>query len=103
MDKDTLSNVNPRIFKFVKAVIDETDYEGFLNSGAPPEEYDLESKMITQRIHPGMDEFQIADVIAIVFNHTLGEPDSYTSEEFYHVAEVIANELMSIPLDEKNS
>ena len=79
-------------FYIVKKYIDEMDYYDLLASGAPSDEFDIESKEISARIRYDHSIQEIAAIIAVVFNEYFGEHDDATV--FLTVAEQIKNELL---------
>ena len=54
-------------FHVVKKYIDQMDYYGLLASGAPSNEFDIESKEISARISDDHSVQDIAEIIASVF------------------------------------
>jgi len=79
------------LFEVVKKAIDITDCEGLLDMGAPRDEYDGESKQITQRLEPYMDKYHVATIITEVMTAQFNEP--YSSDRFYNAAEYIVNAI----------
>lgn len=68
------------IFLIVKSVIDELDLYGLLESGAPSDEYDIESREISHRVSKNRTPEAIASVVAEVFNKyfdLLSQPSEY--------------------------
>lgn len=55
-------------FPIVKKHIDKLDYYGLLKSNAPIDEFDMESKIITDAITESSTIQDIASIIAEVFN-----------------------------------
>ena len=55
-------------FHIVKKYIDQMDYYDLLASGAPSDEFDIESKEISVRIRDDHSVQDIAEIIALVFN-----------------------------------
>ena len=78
-------------FLVVKKYIDQMDYYGLLASGAPSDEFDIETKEISARISDDHSVQDIAVIIASVFNDYFDEHDDATA--FLSVAEQIKNEL----------
>ena len=72
-------------FHVVKKYIDQMDYYGLLASGAPSNEFDIESKEISARISDDHSVQDIAVIIASVFNDHFDEHDDVTA--FLSVAE----------------
>jgi hypothetical protein len=68
------------------------DYYALLASGAPSDEFDMESKEISARIRYEYSAQDIAEIIASVFNEYFDEHDDTTV--FMPVAEQIKNELL---------
>lgn len=64
------------LFDIVKAAIDANDCMSLLEIEAPADEYDGESKDITNHIRPEMDKYQIASLIADVMSRSFSEPFS---------------------------
>ncbi len=79
-------------FHIVKKHIDKMDYFDLLASGAPSDEFDIESKEISARVRCEHSVREIAEIIASVFNEYFDEHDDAT--EFLSVAEQIKNELL---------
>ena len=80
------------IFHVVKKFIDQMDYYDLLASGAPFDEFDIESKEISARIRCDHSLQEIAEIIASVFNKYFDEHDDATA--FLTVAEQIKNEFL---------
>ena len=78
-------------FLVVKKYIDQADYYALLASGAPSDEFDIESKEISTRVRYEHSVQEVAEIIASVFNAYFDEHDDAT--EFLSVAEQIKNEL----------
>ena len=55
-------------FDIVKKRIDEADYMSLLKTGAPDDEYDLESEMISSAISAGSSADEIAEIISDIFS-----------------------------------
>jgi hypothetical protein len=68
------------------------DYYALLASGAPSDEFDMESNEISARIRYEYSAQDIAEIIASVFNEYFDEHDDTTV--FMPVAEQIKNELL---------
>ena len=81
-------------FLVVKKYIDQMDYYGLLASGAPSDEFDIESKEICARIRDEHSVQDIAEIIAAVFNKYFDEHDDATV--FLAVAEQIEKELVNL-------
>ena len=62
-------------FLVVKKYIDQMDYYGLLASGAPSDEFDIETKEISARINDDHSALDIAVIIASVFNDYFDEHD----------------------------
>lgn len=60
-------------FQAVKSVIDSLDIYCLLSSGAPDDEFDLESREIAEQINEDDSYVQVARVIAAVINKYFGE------------------------------
>ncbi len=80
-------------FYIVKKYIDQMDYYDLLASGAPSDEFDIESQEISARVSCEHSVREIAKIIASVFNKYFDEHDDSTV--FMPVAEQIKNELAS--------
>ena len=80
------------IFHIVKKYIDKMDYYDLLSSGAPSDEFDIESKEISARVRYEYSVWEIAEIIASVFNEYFDEHDS--AAQFLSIAEQIKNELL---------
>ena len=78
-------------FLVVKKYIDQMDYYGLLASGAPSDEFDIETKEISARINDDHSALDIAVIIASVLNDYFDEHDDAAA--FLSVAEQIINEL----------
>lgn len=85
-------------YQLVKKAIDELDVYGLLEGGAPDDEFDSESKEISDRISESNSIIQIAEVITDVFNKAfdLHEKPSV----YYSTAEEIRHLLTGESLDE---
>ena len=79
-------------FLVVKKYIDQMDYYDLLASGAPSDEFDIESKEISSRVRYDHSVQDIAEIIASVFNEYFDEHDDATV--FLVVAEQIEKELL---------
>ena len=79
-------------FHVVKKYIDQMDYYGLLASGAPSDEFDIESKEISAKISDDRSAQDIAEIIASVFNEYFDEHDDATV--FLAVAKQIEKELL---------
>ena len=81
-------------FETVKALIDKADFMGLLEMGAPSDEYDIESKMITSKITEQSNANDIASIIAEVFYEMFGQRED---ESFYlPVAQSIYEDISSV-------
>lgn len=85
-------------YQLVKKAIDGLDVYGLLEGGAPDDEFDSESKEISDRISENDSIIQIAEVITDVFNKAfdLHEKPSV----YYSTAEEIRHLLTGESLDE---
>ena len=79
-------------FWVIKKYIDQMDYYALLASGAPSDEFDIESKEISARVQYDHSAQDIAEIIASVFNADFNEHDDATI--FFAVAEQIEKELL---------
>lgn len=78
--KDSRGPGDKCIFLIVKSVIDELDLFRLLKGGAPSDEFDVESKDISNRISKDLTPGEIAIVIADVFNNSFdlnSQPSEY--------------------------
>ena len=78
-------------FLIIKKFIDQMDYYALLAGGAPSDEFDSESKEISNRVRFDHSAQEIAYIIASVFNRSFNEHDDIT--DFLPVAERIKSEL----------
>lgn len=76
-----------KLFRAVKKQIDSYDAYGLLEMGAPKDEFDIESRMITNRLQKGMMTYSIARVIADVMCEMF-TPD-FEAQEFVSQAKAI--------------
>ena len=74
-------------FLVIKKCIDQMDYYDLLASGAPADEFDIESKEISARVRYDHSVHDIAEIIASVFHEYFDEQDDATV--FLAVAEQI--------------
>lgn len=65
---------------------------GLLSGGAPADEFDGESKEISERIHAELSAREIADIITEVFNSQFSE--EHEMGAFLPVAEAIRKDLL---------
>ena len=79
-------------FLVIKKYIDEMDYYALLASGAPSDEFDIETKEICARVQSDHSAQDIAGIIASVFNAHFNEHDD--AAMFLAVAEQIEKELL---------
>lgn len=85
-------------YQLVKKAIDELDVYGLLEGGAPDDEFDSESKEISDRISENDSIIQIAEVITDVFNRAFDLHDK--PSVYYSTAEEIRHLLTGEILDE---
>ena len=85
-------------YQLVKKAIDELDVYGLLEGGAPDDEFDSESKEISDRISEKDSIIQIAEVITDVFNKAFDFHDK--PSVYYSTAEEIRHLLTGESLDE---
>ena len=78
-------------FLVVKKFIDQMDYYALLAGGAPSDEFDIESKKISEVIRCDHSAQEITSIIASVFNKQFGEHND--ASVFLSVAERIKSEL----------
>lgn len=60
---------------YIKQAIDEWNPMGLLPM-APPDEYDIESKALSEVFQPSMSTQELAETIAGIFTHYFDEPFS---------------------------
>lgn len=82
------------VFKIVKKHIDALDQIGLLKSGAPKDEYDIESQMISERITKYSTANNIASIIADVFNEMFMVEKNVST--FVRCAECIYRDLNNV-------
>lgn len=82
-----------QIDTIVKKYIDQMDIWNLLASGAPKDEFDMESKEISRRLRLKMSDQEIADVIAEVFSVSFNE--QYDTGDFLLVAGQIKKDMAS--------
>ena len=80
------------IFRVVKRHVDIMDYHGLLAGGAPADEFDAESREISEKIHCEQSAVEIAAIIAQVFNSQFNEHDAALA--FLPIAEKIKKDLL---------
>ena len=68
-------NLDP-VYAAVKRCVDEWDPYGLLEIGAPEDEFDTESRMVAERISPGLTAEEIAEAVNSVFS------DQFFPEDF---------------------
>ena len=80
-----------QLFAIIKQEIDKIDGYSLLKSGCPKDEFDIEVKMIYDKLNKGMDEKQIATIMSNV----LGEmfDDDFSIDVFIDCAKIIEKEL----------
>jgi len=83
--------MNPDIFAIVKEHIDRLDRMGFLDMGAPADEYDIESRKISEVITKSMGADEIAQVIADIFSKYFSQEES--PETFAPASKAIYEDL----------
>ncbi|MBQ8397879.1 MAG: hypothetical protein IJX53_06760 [Clostridia bacterium] len=71
------------IFPIVKKHVDQLDRMGLLAIGAPPDEYDLESRRISEHITRQSTPDEIAQIMTDVFAKAFGETEN---QETYQTA-----------------
>ena len=79
-------------FLVVKRFIDQMVYYALLAGGAPSDEFDIESKKISEVIRCDHSAQEIASIVASVFNKQFGEHND--ASVFLSVAERIKSELV---------
>lgn len=75
------------LLQVVKQQVDAFDAYGLLEGGAPEDEFDIESAVITSRLKKGMTAYSIAKIIADVMNEQFEA--IFNTEEFIPYAEQI--------------
>jgi hypothetical protein len=88
-------------YQLVKKAIDKLDVYGLLEGGAPDDEFDSESKEISDRISESDSIIQIAEVITDVFNKAFDLHDK--PSVYFSTAEEIRHLLTGESLDDINS
>ena len=78
-------------FHIIKKYVDQMDYYDLLASGAPSDEFDIESKEICTRVRCEHSVREIAEIMALVFNEYFDEHSD--SSVFLAVAELIKNDF----------
>ena len=81
-----------KTFLIVKKYIDQLDYYALLAGGAPSDEFDIESRIISEKISFDNSAEVIADIIASVFNRSFDEENNVPA--FLSIAQQIKNELL---------
>ncbi|MGM9969302.1 MAG: hypothetical protein ACI35S_02785 [Anaeroplasma sp.] len=84
---------NDMLFQIVKAQVDAYDAYCLLETGSPNDEFDLETRMIVERINKGMTVTDIAEIMAQVMTDQFNE--KFYVEEFISYAEEIEKFLNS--------
>lgn len=88
------------IYSIVKKHIDAYDYDDLLAIGCPPDEYEYESGLISQRIGPESTICEIAAVIAEVLGDTMGsvvKADVHNPDDFLGAAAQIRRDIHADP------
>ena len=80
-----------KLFTIIKQEINKIDVYSLLESGCPKDEFDIESKMIYDKLSKGMNINQIATIMCDVFCEMFN--DIFNIEMFMGSAEVIEIEL----------
>lgn len=80
-----------RIYKIVKKYVDAMDCYGLLSSGAPKDEFELESQKIANAISESNTALEIAEIMQRIFNQSFSSNDKI--ECFIKWAELIKVEL----------
>lgn len=78
-------------FKVVKKYIDKYDYYSLLKDGAPDDEFDCESRKISDLITGESSVERIAEVIAMVMREAFGNEEKIDS--YLETARKIKSEL----------
>lgn len=79
-------------FEIVKKHIDKADFMGFLEMGAPSDEYNIESKMIISKISAQSNANDIASIIAEVFYEMFGKREN--ARFYLPVAQSIYDDML---------
>ena len=82
------------IFQIVKKQLDSYDAYCLLASGAPQDEFDIESEIIAQQLKKGMSVGTIAKIMAQVMTAQFAE--TFAAEGFVPYAEQIEKNLRNI-------
>lgn len=80
-----------QIFGIVKRYIDEYDYMALLAFGCPSDEFDVESRYISDKITEKSSVYEIAQIIAQIFELQFDNPEK--AESFLDIAERIKKEI----------
>ena len=80
-----------KIYEIVKKHIDGYDYMGLLASGCPSDEFDAESGHISDSIRANSSAYEIAEVIARIFEVYFDNPEE--PERFMELAKRIHQDL----------
>lgn len=79
------------VFDTVKKHIDALDRMGFLDMGAPRNEYDSESRMIAERITKQSTPEEVAAIMAEVFSVQFNQSES--KDTYAACAKAVCDEL----------
>lgn len=79
------------LYMIVKKHVDEIDCENLLEFGAPNDEYDYESRTISEMLRSNMDVYQISSIIANVMESSFSHP--YDTSFFVKIASKIKAEM----------
>ncbi len=79
------------VYEVIKKHIDKLDYMGFLEMGAPDDEYDIESQLILDNMNASPTEKRIAKTICNVFSSLFCQ--KFYIDDFSSVARHIYLEL----------
>ena len=86
-----MKNNKNALYEVIKCEIDKFDAFGLLESNSPKDEFDLETKMIFERLKKGMAKEQISIIIAKVFSEMFNY--EFNSNLFEKHATIIEKEL----------
>ena len=84
-----------KTFNIVKKHVDRLDRMGLLDMGAPKDEYDIESRLIGERITADSTADEIAEVMADVFSRMFSL-ENESAEKYYPAAKGIYDALQGL-------
>ena len=80
-----------KVFSTIQQQVDKINIYSLLQSGCPIDEFNIEAKMIYDKLGKGMDTNQIATIMCDVFTEMFD--DSFNLEMFIESAKIIEYEL----------